>query len=216
MRTMAFVSLILVSTVCVATTDWLNDDWEDRVEQLSEGELVWYGQAPAETTSRTALAVRFKPDSHRQGWLDVRQCHENLARVPAAQLVFEGRPVRALRIVETDNIQHAVIDNNTVQLTGVGAAARICVSSEQRILHRLDEHHWAMVSGPFQRRFLDGFYPMQVKMDISWPSDRWRLVQTRPEKGPEVTTSEDHVQMRAHFAGRLKVAFVFQRALAQR
>jgi hypothetical protein len=216
MRTITFVWLLFASSLSIATTDWLNDDWEDRVEQLSEGELIWYRHAPAEGTSRMVLEVRFKPDSHQQGWLEVRQCHENLASVAAAQLVFEGRPVRALRIEKTENIQQAVIDNNTVQLTGVGKAARICVSSEQRILHRLDEHHWAIVSGPFQRRFLDGYYPMQVKMDIFWTADRWRLMRSRPARGPQINSTEDHLHMHAHFAGRLKMAFVFQHALMDR
>lgn len=216
MRTITFMWLLFASTLSVAATDWFNDDWEERVEQLSEGELVWYKHAPAEATSRMTLDIRFKHASRLQGWLNVRQCHENLASVPAAQLVFEGRPVRALRIEETENIQRAVIDKNTVQLTAVGTAARICVSSEQRILHRLDEHHWAIVNGPFQRRFLDGFYPMQLKMNIFWPADRWRLMQSRPAKGPEIRTSRDHLHMQAHFAGRLKMAFVFQHALADR
>lgn len=206
----------MISLVPVFASDWLEDDWEDRVDELSEGELIWYTNEPGPDTSRMQLAIRFKEDSHHHGWLEVRQCHSKLAKAPAVQMVFEDRAVRSLKIEQATNIGKAYIEDDTVQLSDIGNGARICVSSEQQVLHQLDKHHWALVSGPFQRRFLDGFYPMYVEVDVYWQKDNWRFMHSRPTSGPDISVHTGQLSMRAHFSGRLKTALVFQHALVGR
>lgn len=213
MRELILLCLLTGMPVLVSAADWFNDNWEDRVDKLSEGELIWYQGMPAKGTSRTVLTISLDEESTRDGWVKVRQCHGGLASVPAAQLVFEGRAVRNLQVENAQNIEQSSIEGETVQLSGVGPGAAICVRSEQQVLHRLDGHHWALISGPFQRRFLDGFYPMLVKLDVEWPVEKWRYVRVQPATGPAIEARAGHLQMQAHFAGRLKTALIFQHAL---
>lgn len=209
-----FCLLVSVPLLLSASdTDWFNDDWEDRADSLSEGELIWHEGKVVNSTSVTSLSVVIQEDSDRHGWVGVSQCHSGLAKVPAAQLVFEDRPVRNLKIEQVVNIEHAVIEGGSVQLNGVKADAKICVQSEQQILYKLDQHHWALISGPFQRRFLDGYYPMQLQVEVQWPMQQWRYIRSRPAKGPLIESEQGHLVMKAHFSGRLKTALVFQQSL---
>lgn len=197
----------------VSAADWFDDDWEDRVDNLSEGELIWYKGTPREGTSLTSLSIRFLETSAREGWVEVGQCHSQLASAPAAQLIFDGRPVRKLRVEKVVNIKKVGIEGESVQLSGLKTGAEICVRSEQQVLHRLDKHHWALISGPFQRRFLDGYYPMQLELNVEWPEGQWRYMKIKPTDGPVVRTTDGQLHLQAHFSGLLKTALVFQRAL---
>jgi hypothetical protein len=213
MRVFIMFCLLTSTPLRVFATDWFNDDWEDRVDKLSEGELIWYQGVPEKATSHTSLSISLGEESSQHGWVKIRQCHSGLARVPAAQLVFEGRAVRKLHIENVQNIEQSRIEGDSVQLMGVGPGASICVHSEQQVMHQLDSHHWALISGPFQRRFLDAYYPMLVELEVNWPAEQWRYIRMQPATGPVVEASTGHLRMQAHFAGRLKTALLFQHAL---
>jgi hypothetical protein len=192
--------------------DFFEDDWESRVEEVSEGELVWYEEAPGQKTPQLAVEINLTADSLASGWAKVFQCHERLDPVAAADLVFTERQVRALRVISSENIKQAVVRNNIVELLEIGSNAKLCVGSEQRIVHPLPENLLAVIAGPYKRRFLDGYYPQGISITVRWPADVFHFERLHPENlaaHVQFAVAPGQARFVAHVAGRLKFAFVF-------
>jgi hypothetical protein len=61
------------------------------------------------------------------------------------------------------------------------------------------------------RRFLDGYYPMRVALNINYPAQRLRLVGQSPvsQEGFRVDRDDQGLQVDATFEGRLITCFDF-------
>ena len=62
--------------------------------------------------------------------MQVRQCYQGLDAVPAAEVVYQYRNMRALRIQSKSNIGAAFTRRQTVQLSDVQPVAAVCVQLE--------------------------------------------------------------------------------------
>jgi hypothetical protein len=62
------------------------------------------------------------------------------------------------------------------------------------------------------RRFLDGYYPMRVSMQIDYASSGLQLIAMKPERqqGFDVTEQDGSLAFDAWFEGRLKTEFLFR------
>ncbi|MGD9000864.1 MAG: hypothetical protein PVF75_10645 [Granulosicoccaceae bacterium] len=206
------VCLALAAIAHADETDFYNDDWESRAEDVSEGELVWYREAVGRKTPRLAVEINLTADSLASGWAQVSQCHEQLDPVAAADLVFTEQQVRALRVDSYANIEQVTVRDNVVELLAIGPNAKLCVRSEQKIVHGLPENLLAVIAGPYKRRFLDGYYPQGITVTVHWPPDVFRFERLHPADlsgYARLDAAPDRVQFTAHVAGRLKFAFVF-------
>jgi hypothetical protein len=98
-----------------------------------------------------------------------------------------------------------------VQLRDVSPGARLCLRGESRALHDLGGGHYRLRNGPFMRRFLDGYYPMRVFLEIAYPSDRIRLAAHSPDsqEGFRVSEGPGTIGLEANFEGRLVTCFDF-------
>lgn len=193
--------------------EWFNDDWESRVAEVSEGQLLWQQGPITAQTPRVTIHIEFDPAGAQSGWLAVSQCHAPLDPVPAAELVFTERKVRVVRVVAYERIAQVSVQGEQVELTGIGAAARLCVDSEQQIAQPLPGGLLAVIAGPYQRRFLDGYYPQGIEIGLHYPADRFRFVRLHPAELASQADLQDRpgeLHFTAHVAGRLKFAFVFQ------
>jgi hypothetical protein len=67
------------------------------------------------------------------------------------------------------------------------------------------------------RRFLDGYYPMHVSLDIRLPPGDWRLEKSRPRVQPgfNVVNRPDGLSADAWFEGKLVTEFYFIPANSQ-
>ena len=214
MKTGILVGALCLNMSVVMANDGFLDDWEERADAVSEGELVWYPGPPPGDIPSASVSARFMENSHEHGWMQISQCHRGLSEVSLAQIVFQGRAIRKLQVDSYVNIGKAYVEGDTVQLSDIRAGGEVCLSSEQQALYKLDEHHWAFISGPFQRRFLDGYYPSYVEVEVHWPAAQWRFIKVQPSPGPVIEQGQGQLKMKAHFAGRLKAGLVFQRALS--
>jgi hypothetical protein len=196
-----------------AETDFFNDDWESRAEDVSEGELVWYREAVGRNTPRLDVEIRLTADSLVSGWAKVFQCHERLDPVAATDLVFTERNVRALRVDSYANIGQVTVRDNIVELLAIRPGAKLCVHSEQKIVHGLPENLLAVIAGPYKRRFLDGYYPQGITVTLHWPEDVFHFERLHPASlagHARLDSAPGRAQFTAHVAGRLKFAFVFR------
>lgn len=188
-----------------AEDDWFDMDLEAQVDAVSEGELRFVSAERALDTHRHVNQIRIGAESLSDGWIDLTQCHENLDAVRAAQIVFNAETIRDLEVVSADRIGRVWVEGASVQLSEVSPDASLCIRGRSRAFYDLGEGRFRLRNGPYMRRFLDGYYPMSVVLDVSYPEDRLVLVQHQPltQPGFEVRTGSGHVEVDAAFEGRL-------------
>ena len=108
------------------------------------------------------------------------QCHSDLDKVASSQIVYQQNLISDIRIVSSQNIESAWVDGHTVQMKGISAESKICISAERRALVYANGRY-ALKLGPFIRRFLDGYYPMHVRVEVCYPGFL-QLVSSSPVK----------------------------------
>lgn len=191
--------------------DWFNDDSSARIAAVNEGQLIFLKQAPAKPVHHHHNTITLTDDSLRDGWALLEQCHEHLDKVPATQIVFREGRVRQLEITSFSNIQQASVEGSTVQLREIGPNARICLKMQSLVLLKNADGTYHVNNGPFMRRFLDGYYPMQVSMDVQLLTDKLRYLDITPaqQRGFRVTASKRHVKFNVWFEGRLQTLIRF-------
>ena len=183
-------------------------------DRVNEGALVLLAVPPGGPVHAHTTRITLSPASLRDGWAQLDQCHTDLDEIARAQVVYRPGRVRNLEVVSTRGIGQARVEGASVQLEDVSSAASLCVRAESRVVHRLAADRFAVRNGPFMRRFLDGFYPMHVTLDIRLPPGDWQLVESVPAVQPGFTVvQDDHgLVAEAWFEGRLETEFHFMPA----
>lgn len=191
---------------------WEEDfDLEARIAAVSDGDLRFLSPEGVADAHHHDNAIRIDSASLRAGWIRLRQCHEQLDAVPAAQITFRPGHIRNLRIERAQAIEEAWVEGHTVQLKNVGRGAKLCIGAESRALRYLGEGRYRLQNGPFMRRFLDGYYPMRVTLDVRYPESALRLAAWQPatEPGFELSQEPGRVTLDAAFEGRLYTCLDF-------
>ncbi len=178
----------------------------EKARNVNEGDLVFLDARPEPGAPRMEKRIHLTAVSLKTGWARMEQCHYNLDPVPAAEVVYGGDRTRAIEITKSEDIGTAVVEGDSVQMRDIRKGATLCVQAESKAIESLPGDAGFLVeNGPFMRRFLDGYYPMQVELVIEWPAGLLELVETVPAEQPGYAVAQnDHsVTIRAHFEGRL-------------
>lgn len=201
----AMLICLFVGPAVAEDEDWPEMDLQERVAAVSDGDLRFVGPERAVDTHRHVNQIQIDARSLSEGWIQLTQCHENIDAVRAAQILFNAERIRDLEVVSAERIGRAWVDGHSVQLTDISPNATLCIRGQSRALFPLGEGRYRLRNGPYMRRFLDGYYPMQVVLDVSYPADRLALVQHQPptQAGFEVRAEPGHVAVAAAFEGRL-------------
>ncbi len=206
--------LILVASIAslapaVAAPDDDGDWWEEDVERhtasVNEGELRLLHRRPERPVHHHHNHIVITPSSLHDGWIHMRQCHTHMDPVPSAQVVYNSERTRRLRITSFKDIRRTWIEGHTVQLRDVGHHARLCIEAESWALQRQGEGRYTLANGPYMRRFLDGYYPMHVSMDVDYPEPCLQPLGTWPQAQPglRVVMRPGRISLDAWFEGRL-------------
>lgn len=202
-----FMTVALFALVFLITepkADWF-DEFEQDAETVNEGHLVFPKKIPDQPVHHLHNRITITGKSLKTGWVLLSQCHEHLDPVPAVQIVFHPKRVRNLTVTESRNIGKAWVDGPSVQLEEVNKHARVCIDAETRALSRDDDDVYLLRNGPFMRRFLDGFYPMRLNLDVQFPSLQLRLISIspKPQPGFRLQHEDDKVLVETLFEGKL-------------
>ncbi len=198
-----------------APMDW--PDWvaeqeglTQRIAAVNEGELRFLDREPARAVHHHNSRIMISGASLIDGWVQMEQCHDHLDRVGAAQILFNPGRTRALEVLRFLNMDTAFVEDSAIQLRGVRAGAEVCLRLQSKALHRLDPGVYELQNGPFMRRFLDGFYPLRLSLQIEYPPSL-TLVDITPTARPGfyVTQRPGHVGVEAMFEGQLWTRFRF-------
>lgn len=182
-------------------------------DAVNEGSLNFLAKAPAQPPHHHQNHIHITADSLATGWIELRQCHDHLDPVPRTQITFRTDHVRNLRVDSIEQIESVWVEGPSVQLAGVQRGARLCLSADTRALHARGNGYFVLQNGPYLRRFLDGYYPIRVSLQIDYPPALLKVVGITPPPQPGLAVVErpGTVQLDALFEGRLTTRIQFRR-----
>ena len=184
---------------------------EPETHHVNEGTLEFLATPPAEEVHAHNNRITLTAASLEDGWASLYQCHDNLDSVPAAQIVYNSERIRSLQVAVADGIGDARVEGHTIQLKDVSTTAGLCINAESRVVSTLPGNGFVVRNGPFMRKFLDGYYPMHVRLEIILPPGEWVLAGSEPAGQPGFTVTQipGGIVAEAWFEGKLETAFHF-------
>ncbi len=190
---------------------WLDQADDSRVQRVNEGTLNFIRDAQDRRVLQTRNWLTVTPGSLRNGWVALYQCQSNLDPVAAVEVVYRYHELRDLRVISTRNIERAWVEKNSVQMEQVQEGGEICIEAEVQVLKSDGERGYVLQSGPFHRRFLDGYYPMRLDYRIHWPADQLQLASVHPhvQEGFSVGEQPGELRIDALFEGKLTLVIHF-------
>ncbi len=204
-------TLLLAVLLQASLTHAATDLTFDSAEHVNEGSLTFLQSAPARPVHHHQNHIRIHADSLTSGWVSLSQCHDNLDAVPSLQITFRENFVRDLKVVSADRIGQAWVEGPSVQLLNIEPGARLCLSALTRALRNTGNGYFNLSSGPYMRKFLDGYYPMRVSLDIDYPVTHLRLIDIAPPAQPGLVLHKrpGTLHLDALFAGELQFLIQF-------
>lgn len=180
---------------------------------VNEGELRFLDKPPAKAVHHHQNHFRIDADSLATGWVRLVQCHDHLDAVPRSQITFREGFVRDLKVLSAHAVGNAWIEGASVQLVDVQRGARLCLAADTRALRNTGNGYFNLYSGPYMRRFLDGYYPMRLTLEIEYPPDLLSLLDVSPgvQPGFSIEDSPGHLRMDALFEGALQTLVQFEK-----
>lgn len=214
--------IIIVAAICVISSGIalaVDEAWEEqafeemeleqRALDVNEGELQLLRGPPDKPVHYHHNRQVISEHSLVTGWVGMQQCHTGLDRVPALQIVYNKARIRKLQVESFQNIESARVDGHTIQLEHIGQDSKICISAETRALHT-EGGRYFLRNGPFMRQFLDGYYPLHVRIEIMYPASLLKLESIKPhQEGVTITRRPGYIDFEVWSVGRLFTEFEF-------
>ena len=197
------------SDLSEADRAWLMDDsgLDDLLQALDATETKARFIEPFDLTEHYHMTnqIRLNQQSLDNGWAELIQCHYNLDQVAQLQIVYQADNTRQLDILSLKNIDLAWVEDASVQINGISKGGQICIYTETRALIE-HENGYLIERGPFMRRFLDGYYPLHIELQIEWPGLNLSPIKfdPKPQPGVEIKQTQDSLTLRYWFRGQLK------------
>jgi hypothetical protein len=191
--------------------DWFEQTEPPAVPQVGRGELLFLASPPEGRTLESINHLTIGRHSLNDGWVDFRQCYRGLDPVPRTEIVYAYRNMRALKVESYHGIAAAQAKTASIELEDVARDAGLCATAQVQILGRNPDGSYTLRNGPFHRRFLDGYFPMHVVLDVRFPAQQLRFVSLTPTARPgfDVVQEKGQLAIDALFAGSLTVEAVF-------
>ncbi len=193
------------------------DDWsviekemalEQRAREVNEGELQVLDRPPEAAAHNHQNRLIITGQSLKDGWVTMYQCHSKLDKVSASQIVYNRDRIRNIKVLSSQNIGSAHVEGPTVQMKDIAAESKICISADKRALS-YDKGRYYLKLGPFMRRFLDGYYPMHVQLEVCYPAFL-QLVSSSPVDALQHTSGRaSYANIDLWVVGKLDIELVF-------
>jgi hypothetical protein len=179
---------------------------------VNEGTLDFLANPPATQFHHHQNRILITPESLTSGWVRLDQCHDSLDKVGRAQITFREGFIRDLKVVTSEHIESAWVEGPSVQLRNVATGARLCLSAETRALQDTGSGYYMLHNGPYMRKFLDGYYPMRVSIDVAYPDPLLTLIDITPaaQPGLDILETPGTISVDAVFEGELRTLIQFQ------
>ena len=208
-----FIALVLTLPLRAEEPAFPDDNLEERVAKVNEGPLAFLPLPPAPGVHHHYNEITVSARSLDDGWVTLKQCHRHLDPVAATQIVYNAQRIRSLVVLSSRNLSAVWVEGPSVQLRGISKDAEVCLQAESRAMQRLTDGRFRLRNGPYMRRFLDGYYPLRVTLDIRYPELLLALIDYSPAPRPglELKQITGNVRLEGWFEGRLFTQFDFRR-----
>ena len=194
---------------------WFESDISEPgyVDKSADSDLKIIAPITDEVIPSSHTRLTITSDSLNSGWVRIKQCHDNLDPVPDAEVVYRFRAMRGLHITESSHIESSWVEGQSVQLKNVERPARLCIEAEAQVLYREDDGSYRLRYGPFQRKFLDGYFPYHVSLDVYYPEKMLVVshIEPSPELGYNLEIEQGTLRADAWFTGRLIFEYRFEK-----
>jgi len=192
---------------------WFNDDTEFLIADVNEGKLSFLPDLKNKPTHKAQAnnQIKILATSAKDGWVEMSQCHRGLDAMPLVQLIFPEYTLRNLKITKQKGIAEAVVEAKSIQMADVSHGAELCVAMQIKALKKNAQGQYVLSNGPYQRRFLDGYYPMKLELDVDYSQSGLEPIATMPMQQPgfEISDSKQQMKLNAHFEGVLRTQISF-------
>lgn len=195
-----------------AVDDWSVLEKEVALEQqaldVNEGELQLLDKLPEAAVHSHENRLVITEQSLSDGWVAMYQCHSDLDKVSASQIVYDEDRIRNINVLSSQNIGSVRIEGHTVQMKDIEAESKICISADKRALSFAEGRYYLKL-GPFIRRFLDGYYPLHVQVEVSYPAFL-QLLSTHPVDALQRTRGKtSYAEIDVWVVGKLNIELIF-------
>jgi hypothetical protein len=206
------VVILALSVPAVSAVVAADDDLE-RLSNIADEQF-----SPIERTLDRAPFLHDKvltvtEDSLVSGWVHNRQCHRHFSVTPALDIVFPEGKIRNITIGDASNVGAVEVRGHTIHLEDVNEHSTLCINSENLLLQREADGVYRMTAGPFFYRFMDGYFPLEVRLRVQYPPTLLAVTHVAPgdRRGVEVTRNFGEVSLWSLFEGTLWVRMLFRR-----
>jgi len=196
--------------------DWANWDQQTESDQakalaVNEGDLEFLSETPAKLPPVLHNNLTISRQSLKDGWVDMIQCHQRIDSVAKAQVLYHPKRTRNIKILSFENIERAWVEKNSVQLENIKKDATLCVQAQVKALYSNFNGSFSMRNGPFLRKFLDGYYPMEVTMNVTFPENSlsFEAITPQEQRGFKVDFDRNNMKVDALFVGELEIEVYF-------
>jgi hypothetical protein len=181
------------------------------VSEVNDGDLTFLTQAPAQPVHHHQNRITLSKTSLSDGWVLLEQCHHHLDPVPDMQIVYGQDRIRNLVILSSENISRTWVHGHTVQMQQVERDASICIRAETLALKPDGDRRYVLINGPYMRRFLDGYYPMRVSLNVVMEAANLQFadIEPPPQDGFNLNRSAREIGYDAYFEGELRTRIGF-------
>ena len=188
-----------------------DDDLEERIAAVNEGTLRFIETETDDKVLLSENTITITTSSLSDGWVKLQQCYQNLDPIGKVEVIYQYKNIKNLRIVSFNNIASAKLVNQTVQLEDIEKDARLCVSADIRNLYKQTENTYVLINGPYHRKFFDGYYPLNVHLQIIFPDTLLKFTRMTPKEQPGLTLNQsgNRLTVNALFEGRLITEITF-------
>ena len=123
------------------------------------------------------------------------------------EIVYRYHHIRNLRVISSRGMQAVFVKNNSVQMQQVEERSEVCIKAEVQLLKSDGEGGYTLETGPFHRRFLDGYYPLHLDYRIRWPAGLLEVVSVCPDrqKGFPIRVRPGELMIDTLFEGELTI-----------
>jgi len=213
-RTLHLICLCIATAAVHAADpepDWDALEAQHSAAAVNEGALEFLAQRPAGRILATRNSLTITSDSLQTGWVRLAQCQSGLDPIDSITVMYRYTGMRGLHVVSAHNMDSAVVEANTLQLGGVRDGGAVCIEADVQVLNPDDRGGYHLRSGPFYRRFLDGYYPAELSYRVTWPGGLMSLREVRPaaQPGIAVETTPGRLSVDALFEGKLTIELAF-------
>lgn len=189
---------------------WFNSDDELPTSKVNNGQLIFLTSKARGNIFYSVINIFVDQDSIDNGWTKLTQCYSNLDPIHRTAVVYRKKLIKNLKVLSSKNIKSAKVSDNKVLLKDVTKDASLCIGANARNFYQNDDKSFSLVNGPYHRKFLDGYYPYHLKLNIHYsPKLKFSYGTPKQQSGFQVKQNVNSLLIDTVFEGRLKTEFRF-------